>query len=148
MYTATRSTTASPSRTGSSRSTASSAHRHCIPSSCVVVWLSSALRSYVLSLSAVVSSTCGSAVLVPVSCSTWVFRQQQRVLSTRMYTSMCLKLLLHAAHNSSQDIRLYHCFLRGPITKQHPWPSILLQLDLFCWCRLDPSRLHYLSVLF
>ena len=146
MYTATSLTTALPYRTGSPRSTGSFARRPCILSSRAVVSLSSAHLSYVLSPSAVVSSTCGSAGPVHVSCSTWVSRQQRRVLSTRTYTSMCLNLSLHAAYNSPQDIRLYHRFLRRSIPEQHPWPFVLLQLDFFCWRRLDPSWLHNLLV--
>ena len=64
----------------------------------------------------------------------------------RTYTSMCLNLSFHAADNLPQDIRLYHRFLRRSIPEQHPWPFVLLQLDFFCWRRLDPSWLHNLSV--
>ena len=147
MSTATSLTTALPYRTGSPRSTVSSAHRPCILSSRAVVSLLSAHRSSVLSRSAVASSTCGSAGPVPVSCSIWVFRQQRRVRSTQTYTSTWLYSSLHAAHNSHQDICLYYRFLHRSIVEQHPWQFILLQFDFFCWRRVDPPWLHNLSVL-
>ena len=147
MFTATFLTTALPYKTGSPRSTVSSAHRPCILSSRAVVSLLSARLLSVLLRSAAASSTCGSAGPVPVSCSTWVSRQQRRVRSTRTYTSTWLYSSLCAAHNSHQNIGLYHCFLRSSIVEQHPWQFILLQLDFFCWRRLDPSWLHNLSVL-
>jgi hypothetical protein len=147
MYTATSLTTALLYRTGSTPLTVSSAHRPCTLSSCAVVSLLSVHPSSVLSRSAAVSSTCGSAGPAPVSCSTWVSKQQRRARSTRTYTSTCLNSLLYAANNSLQDIRFYHRFLRRPVPEQHPWPFILLQLDFFCWCRLDPPWLHNLLVL-
>jgi uncharacterized membrane protein YjjP (DUF1212 family) len=41
-----------------------------------------------------------------------------------------------------QDICIHHRFLRCSVLEQHPWPSILLQLNFVRWRRLDSPRIY------
>ncbi len=51
---------------------------------------------------------------------------------------------LQAAARSSVYANVYEYvrFVRCPVLEQHSWSSILLQLNILRWCRLDPSRIH------
>jgi len=56
--------------------------------------------------------------------------------------------LLELAHNLFQDICVHHRLICRPVFEQHSRSSILLQLNLVRWCRLDSPWIHDMWVNF